>query len=203
MELLCFLYTARSKYELSKLLEISWRETTERKSSTSLLYLTVCIPCTRCPSAKLRQCRGPGGLQKTAPLAEGMWVLFISGQGCAGLSECQAGLLDLNLTFWLWCRISAGLGYPGTRFKVSLGSSAAIRRAEGNCREPFPKPLEDRGRARAAFWQHHQHHMHSAGRAEELSPPCCAQPHQHACLPVQAVLRSKFQLFMHLRYADA
>lgn len=34
---------------------------------------------------------------------------------------------------------------------MSLGSSATITCAEGNCREPFPKPLGDRGRARAVF----------------------------------------------------
>lgn len=35
---------------------------------------------------------------------------------------------------------------------MSLGPSATIRCAEGNHREPFPKPLDDRGRAGAAFF---------------------------------------------------
>lgn len=175
LELLCFLYIVRSKYELSKLLWISWRETKERKSSTSLLDLTACTPCIHCPSAKLRQYRGPRGLKKTAPLTKSIWVLFVSGQGCAGLSKGQAHLLDLNLTFWLCCRISAGLGYPAARSKMSLRSSAReLQRA-------VPKATGGQGKNRSCFFgRNHQQHMHNAGRVEEPSPLCCVQPHQPA-----------------------
>lgn len=164
--------------------------------STSLLDLTACTPRTHCPSAKARQC-SPGGLQKIALLAEGTWVLFISDQGCAGLSEGQAGPLDLNLTFWFWYRARV----PWSEVQGDLESSAIIWCAEENHRELFPKPLEDRGRAGAAVLagitnitfmtldrlRSHPHHA----------------VHSHTSLPAsRAGLQSKFQLFTCLRYAD-
>lgn len=50
----------RSKYELSKLLEIGLGETTER--GRVMLDLTACTPCAYRPSAELRQSMGPDGL---------------------------------------------------------------------------------------------------------------------------------------------
>lgn len=84
----------RSKYELSKLLEIGLGETTEK--GRVMLDLTACTPRAYRPSAELRQSMGPDG---NCTLAEGMWILYISGRGCAELSKGQAGLQDLNLTF--------------------------------------------------------------------------------------------------------